>query len=366
MDKSQRIRLIRIIAAAVICVAGFFIPVTGVAKIILFAIPYLIVGYDIILEAIENILHGELFDEEFLMTIATVGAFAVGEYPEAAGVMIFFQIGELFEEIAVGNSKKSISELMNIRPDYAVVVREEKEIRVSPEEVSIGEIIIIKPGEKVPLDGVIVDGTTSVNTAALTGESLPASKSVGDKIISGSININGVIRVKTESVFAESTVSKILELVENSSEKKAKKHVRTPEEERIHLENLSEIRIKRREKKQQQQKVVDRAIAKLKKSGWCPPKARPSVPIDTKRYVLKQFTIQPTDDNSFERTVCREVAVTLNPQALRKYAKTEHERLLELNKNKLGYYGISIEPAESATGEKLKLIDIHWRKKFAA
>ena len=150
------------------------------------------------------------------------------------------------------------------------------------------------------------------------------------------------------------------------SEKKAKKHVRTPEEERIHLENLSEIRIKRREKKQQQQKAVDRAIAKLKKSGWCPPKARPSVPIDTKRYVLKQFTIQPTDDNSFERTVCREVAVTLNPQALRKYAKTEHERLLELNKNKLGYYGISIEPAENATGEKLKLIDIHWRKKFAA
>ena len=150
------------------------------------------------------------------------------------------------------------------------------------------------------------------------------------------------------------------------SEKKAKKHVRTPEEERIHLENLSEIRIKRREKKQQQQKAVDRAIAKLKKSGWCPPKARPSVPIDTKRYVLKQFTIQPTDDNSFERTVCREVAVTLNPQALRKYAKTEHERLLELNKNKLGYYGISIEPAENATGEKLKLIETHWRKKFAA
>lgn len=149
------------------------------------------------------------------------------------------------------------------------------------------------------------------------------------------------------------------------SEKKAKKHVRTPEEERIHLENLSEIRIKRREKKQQQQKAVDRAIAKLKKSGWCPPKARPSIPIDTKRYVLKQFTIQPTDDNSFERTVCREVAVTLNPQALRKYAKTEHERLLELNKNKLGYYGISIEP-ENATGEKLKLIDTHWRKKFAA
>lgn len=222
MSKKQRLMLIRIIISAVFCVVAWLIPTDGWLRFITFAIPYLIIGYDVIWTAVRNIVHGRLFDEKFLMTIATAGAFAISEYPEAAGVMIFYQIGEWFQSLAVGQSRRSISKLMDIRPDYAVVIREECEINVSPEEVEFGEIIIIKPGEKIPLDGEIIEGETSVNTAALTGESLPVDKKIGDQVISGSINLSGVIRVRVESIYAESTVAKILELVENSAAKKAR------------------------------------------------------------------------------------------------------------------------------------------------
>lgn len=222
MNKEQRITLARIICAAVLCVAAMLFKAQGLVRVLTFALPYLIIGYDVLWGAVKNILHGELFDEEFLMSVATIGAFATGDYPEASAVMIFFQVGELFEDIAVGRSRKSIAALMDIRPDYAVVLRDGTELTVPPEQVAIGETIIIKPGEKVPLDGEIIEGETSVNTSALTGESLPVSKRQGDRIISGSINLTGLVTVRTESSFGESTVSKILELVENSSEKKAK------------------------------------------------------------------------------------------------------------------------------------------------
>lgn len=199
-----------------------FIPVEGIWKLVVFCVPYLVIGYDVLYSALRNILRGQVFDEKFLMAIATIGALAVGEYLEAAGVMIFFQIGELFEGIAVGKSRKSIASLMDIRPDSATVLRNGEEITVSPEEVEVGETVIVKPGEKVPLDGQILSGTTSVNTSALTGESLPLDRTVGDSIVSGSVNMTGVISIKTESVYEESTVAKILELVENSSSKKAK------------------------------------------------------------------------------------------------------------------------------------------------
>ncbi len=189
---------------------------------LIFLVPYVIVGYDVLKTAFVNLIHGQVFDEKFLMMVATVGAFATGEFPEATFVMLFYQVGELFQSIAVGRSRKSISSLMDIRPDYANVVRDGEESTVSPDEVSLGEIIVIKPGEKIPLDGEIIEGNTSVNTAALTGESLPSDKTVGDKVISGTLNLSGVIKVRTESEFSQSTVAKILELVENSSEKKAK------------------------------------------------------------------------------------------------------------------------------------------------
>lgn len=226
MTKKQIKMITRIIVSAVSCVAAFlithFVSMAWYWRLAIFSVPYLIIGYDILIGAIRNILHGHIFDEEFLMVIATIGAFAVGEYPEAAGVMIFYQIGELFQGIAVGKSRKSIAAMMDIRPDFAVVVRDDKEETVSPDEVQVGEIIVIKPGEKIPLDGEVIDGSTSVNTAALTGESLPVDKMIGDKVVSGSINLTGVIRVRSESLFEESTVSKILELVENSASKKAR------------------------------------------------------------------------------------------------------------------------------------------------
>lgn len=226
MTKKQKKMITRIIVSAVSCVAAFlithFVSMAWYWRLAIFSVPYLIIGYDILIGAIRNILHGHIFDEEFLMVIATIGAFAVGEYPEAAGVMIFYQIGELFQGIAVGKSRKSIAAMMDIRPDFAVVVRDDKEETVSPDEVQVGEIIVIKPGEKIPLDGEVIDGSTSVNTAALTGESLPVDKMIGDKVVSGSINLTGVIRVRSESLFEESTVSKILELVENSASKKAR------------------------------------------------------------------------------------------------------------------------------------------------
>lgn len=222
MTARQKKTLIRIISAIVLSFVVYFIPVDGIYRLLLFIVPYLVIGYDVLWSALRNIFHGQIFDEKFLMAIATIGAFATGEYPEASAVMIFYQIGELFQGIAVGKSRKSIAALMDIRPDFANVIRDGNENNVSPEEVSIGETIIVRPGEKIPLDGEIIDGETSVNTAALTGESLPVDKRKGDKVISGTINLSGAIYIRTESTYGESTVSKILELVENSSEKKAK------------------------------------------------------------------------------------------------------------------------------------------------
>lgn len=222
MSKKQKTVLARIIISAVLCVIAGFLPIEGVWKFLAFSVPYLIIGYDVLWGAVRNIIHGQVFDEQFLMAIATLGAFAIEDYPEAAAVMLFYQVGELFQSIAVGKSRKSISALMDICPEYAVVLRDGEEVTVPPEEVGIGEVLIIKPGEKIPLDGEITEGSTTVNTAALTGESLPVDKTVGDRVISGTINLSGVIKVKAQSLYEESTVSKILELVENSAEKKAK------------------------------------------------------------------------------------------------------------------------------------------------
>ena len=221
MSRKQKRALARILVAAALTITFALLPLTGIWRFIVFVVPYLISGYDVLLSAVRSILRGQVFNEKFLMSIATIGAFSIGEYAEAAGVMIFYQIGELFQSIAVGKSRKSIAQLMDIRPDYAVVVRNCVETTVDPSEVALGETIVVRPGERIPLDGEITDGKTSVNTSALTGESLPVDKCAGDKVISGSINLSGVIRVRVESVFAESTVQKILELVENASEKKA-------------------------------------------------------------------------------------------------------------------------------------------------
>ena len=226
LTKKQKKMLQRIIISAILCVSAYiithFLKIEGWPKLLIFLVPYLIIGYDVLKKAGLNIIHGRVFDEMFLMAVATLGAIATGEYPEATAVMLFYQIGELFQSIAVGKSRKSISKLMDIRPDSAVVLRDNAELEVSPDEVEIGETIIIRPGEKIPLDGEIIDGTTTINTAALTGESMPSDATVGDTVISGSLNLTGLIKVKTKSKFSESTVSKILTLVENSSEKKAK------------------------------------------------------------------------------------------------------------------------------------------------
>ncbi|MCQ2505460.1 MAG: cadmium-translocating P-type ATPase [Saccharofermentans sp.] len=226
LTKKQKKTLKRIILAFAILIADVIVTrlfnIEGVLKLILFLIPYVIVGYDVLKTAAINIVHGQIFDEKFLMTVATLGAVLTGEYPEATAVMLFYQVGELFQSIAVGRSRKSIAKLMDIRPDYAVVLRDGEELTVSPDNVEVGEIIVVKPGEKIPLDGNIVEGATSVNTAALTGESMPVDKACGDMVISGSVNLTGVIKVKTTSNYGMSTVSKILELVENASEKKAK------------------------------------------------------------------------------------------------------------------------------------------------
>ena len=222
MSKKQKTVLARIIISAVLCVIAGLLPIEGVWKFLAFSVPYLVIGYDVLWGAVRNIIHGQVFDEQFLMAIATLGAFAIEDYPEAAAVMLFYQVGELFQSIAVGKSRKSISALMDICPEYAVVLRDGEEVTVPPEEVGIDEVLIIKPGEKIPLDGEITEGSTTVNTAALTGESLPVDKTVGDRVISGTINLSGVIKVKAQSLYEESTVSKILELVENSAEKKAR------------------------------------------------------------------------------------------------------------------------------------------------
>lgn len=222
MTKKQKIKIARILIAAAMLAALAFVPVEGIPRLCLYLAPYLIVGYDTLLKALRGCLHLQMFDEDFLMALATVGALIIGEYPEAVAVMLFNQIGVLFEQYAVGRSRKSIAALMDIRPDYANLEKDGAVVEVSPDEVAIGDIIVIKAGEKVPLDGIIEEGTTSVDTAALTGESLPRTLGAGDAIISGSINLSGHIRVRVTKIFEESTVSKILELVENASAKKAK------------------------------------------------------------------------------------------------------------------------------------------------
>ena len=223
MTRKQKKVLIRIIISAVLVLALSLIPVENFyIRLALFMIPYLIIGYDILKKAILGIVHGEVFDENFLMAVATVGAIALGEYVEGTAVMLFYQIGELFQSYAVGKSRKNITELMDIRPDYANVEQDGELVQVDPDEVEVGSIITVQPGEKVPIDGVIVSGASSLNTSALTGESLPREVLEGDEVISGCVNMSGVLRIRTTKEFGESTVSKILDLVENSSMKKSR------------------------------------------------------------------------------------------------------------------------------------------------
>ena len=222
MNKKQKKVLARIIIAAVLIVAFSFLPVKGYAAFILFMIPYLVIGYDILIKAGKGIMNRQVFDENFLMAVATVGAIALGDYREGVAVMLFYQIGELFQSYAVGKSRRNISDLMDIRPDYANIERDGEIEEVDPDEVEIGSIIVVKPGEKVPIDGVIIEGTTTLNTSALTGESVPRDASEGDEVISGCINMTGVLRIKTTKEFGESTVSKILDMVENASSRKSR------------------------------------------------------------------------------------------------------------------------------------------------
>lgn len=223
MTGKQKKVLIRICVSAILTVSFCVISISSpYLRFGLFLIPYLIIGYDILRKAALGIFHGEIFDENFLMALATVGAFVLGEYVEGTAVMLFYQVGELFQSYAVGKSRRNITELMDIRPDYANVEREGKVIQTDPDEVPAGTLILVKPGEKVPIDGVVTDGSSSLNTSALTGESLPREVKEGDDVISGCVNMSGVLRIKTTKEFGESTVSKILDLVENSSMKKSR------------------------------------------------------------------------------------------------------------------------------------------------
>lgn len=221
MSKKQKKILIRILISFILLISISFIPLNGKWNLLLNLIPFIIIGWDVIFKAVRNILHGQIFDENFLMSLATIGAFVTGEYKEGSAVMLFYQIGELFQSYAVGCSRKSISSLMDIRPDYANIEVNGKLIQKAPEEIMPGDIIIIKPGEKIPLDGIVINGNSIINTSALTGESVPREVSVGDDVISGCVNLKGLIYVKVTKEFENSTVSKILELVENSSEKKS-------------------------------------------------------------------------------------------------------------------------------------------------
>ena len=222
MNKKQKKMLIRIIIAAVLIVVFSLLPAEGYLRFVLFMIPYLVIGYDILKKAFKGILNKQVFDENFLMAVATVGAILLGDYSEGVAVMLFYQIGELFQSYAVGKSRRNISELMDIRPDYANIEKDGTLEQVDPDEVEIGTIIVVQPGEKVPIDGVITEGTSTLNTSALTGESLPRDAKAGDEVISGCINMTGLLKIRTTKEFGESTVSKILELVENSSSRKSK------------------------------------------------------------------------------------------------------------------------------------------------
>lgn len=224
MKRKHKIMIARIILAIALTIILLVIPMPEgtIFSIAFFAVPYLVAGYDVLWRAVRNILRGQIFDENFLMAIATVGAFGIAEYFEAVGVMIFYQTGELFSSLAVGKSRRSISALMNIRPDSATRLVDGEEKTVFPEEIAVGDILVVRAGEKVALDGEIIEGESSFDLSALTGESMPVQKGVGDKVLSGAVNLSGVIKLRVESVFAESTVSKILDLVENAASKKAK------------------------------------------------------------------------------------------------------------------------------------------------
>lgn len=222
MTKKQKKVLIRIIIAAVLVIALQFIPVKGYVRFGLYMIPYFVIGYDILKKAGKGILNRQIFDENFLMAVATIGAIALGDYKEGTAVMLFYQIGELFQSYAVGKSRRNISDLMDIRPDYANVEKDGELEQVDPDEIEIGTVIVVQPGEKVPIDGVVVEGTSSLNTSALTGESVPREVSVDDEIISGCVNMTGLLKIRTTKEFGESTVSKILELVENASSRKSR------------------------------------------------------------------------------------------------------------------------------------------------
>ena len=228
MNRKQKIMLVRIVAAAAMMIGLEFAPVEGVVRFLLYLVPYLVIGYDILKKAVRGILNRQVFDENFLMAVATVGAIALalydqsGDYTEAVAVMLFYQIGEWFQSYAVGRSRKNISELMDIRPDYANIEKDGVLEQVDPDEVAIGSVIVVQPGEKVPIDGVVIEGTSSLNTSALTGESVPRDITAGHEVISGCINLTGVLKIRTTKEFGESTVSQILDLVENASSRKSK------------------------------------------------------------------------------------------------------------------------------------------------
>ena len=226
MSRKQKRNLARILIATalliVVAVVSNVFPMPWWLKLLLYLIPYIVIGYDVLWEAVRNIIHGQVFDENFLMGLATIGALALGEYAEAVFVMLFYQVGELFQSYAVGKSRRSVAALMDIRPDTANVERDGEVLTIDPEEVNVGEVIVIRPGEKIPLDGTVTEGTSNLNTTALTGESMPRAVAVGDTVISGCVNIDGLLRVEVTKPFGESTVSKILELVENSSANKAR------------------------------------------------------------------------------------------------------------------------------------------------
>lgn len=222
MTKKQTIMLARILGSGVLLLAAVLLPLQGVGRLIAFLIPYAVIGWDVLWRAVRNIAHGQIFDENFLMGIATIGAFFTGEYPEGVAVMLFYQVGELFQSYAVGRSRRSIASLMDIRPDYANIERGGGLVQVDPDEVAVGDVIVVKAGEKIPLDGVVLEGASAVDTAALTGESLPRQVEPGDDVISGCVNQSGLLRVQVTKAFGESTVAKILDLVENASAKKAK------------------------------------------------------------------------------------------------------------------------------------------------
>ena len=227
MTKRQKIMLIRILVAAALLVALQFLPVAGWLRFLCYMVPYLVVGYDILRKALKGILNRQVFDECFLMAVATVGAIALalyegsGDYTEAIAVMLFYQVGEWFQSYAVGKSRRNISDLMDIRPDYANVEKDGELERVDPDEVEVGSVIVVQPGEKVPIDGILLKGASTLNTAALTGESLPREVAAGDEVISGCINMTGLLKIRTTKEFGESTVSKVLDLVGNASSRKS-------------------------------------------------------------------------------------------------------------------------------------------------